>query len=356
MPMKMRETSRGQDKKPSVNNNQIVAPVGEIEPIRILGSTINRATLHNISIINALNIRINEKVFVVKANDVIPKVVKGESKITRDTFPIIPPKKCPVCGAPTEFKNNILYCTGEECDAQELGKTIKLSSREALNIAGLSKETIIKIMNYCEEKEYEYNFTTPLYFYKEDILNLPGFAEKSAEKLYNSIQKAKQTELKRFILAANIPLIGKSASEDIANTIRTLPNLINEVKTGYKTIASIEKIGPKMIENLNKYGAERFGMLWDAGVRPLDVTKVVKKVSSSDIKTFVITGSFDIPRKEIEQMIKDAGHKTSGSVSSKTSYLLASPGEEGSTKYIKATDLGTPIINSLDELKEIINA
>ena len=96
-------------------------------------------------------------------------------------------------------------------------------------------------------------------------------------------------------------------------------------------------------------------MLWDAGVRPLDVTKIAKQVSSSDIKTFVITGSFDIPRKEIEQMIKDAGHKTSGSVSSKTSYLLASPGEEGTTKYTKATDLGTPIINSLDELKEIIN-
>lgn len=338
-----------------VGKTGIIAPVGEIEPIRILGSTINRATLHNISIINALNIRINERVFVVKANDVIPKVVKGEHKVTRDTFPIIPPKECPVCGAPTEFKNNILYCTGEECDAQELGKTIKLSSREALNITGLSKETIIKMMDYCEVKSFDYDFTTPLYFDKEDILKLPGFAEKSAEKLYNSIQKSKQTELKRFILAANIPLIGKSASEDIANTVRTLDNLIKEVEIGYKTIASIEKIGPKMIASLNKYGAERFGMLWEAGVRPSDVTKVAKKVSNSDVKTFVITGSFDIPRKEIEQMIKDAGHKTSGSVSSKTSYLLASPGEEGTTKYIKATDLGTPIINSLDELKEIIN-
>lgn len=338
-----------------VGKTGIIAPVGEIEPVRILGSTINRATLHNISIINALNIRINERVFVVKANDVIPKVVKGEHKVTRNTFPIVPPKECPVCGAPTEFKNNILYCTGEECDAQELGKTIKLSSREALNIAGLSKETIIKMMDYCEVKGFDYDFTTPLFFDKEDILKLPGFAEKSAEKLYNSIQKAKQTELKRFILAANIPLIGKSASEDIANTVRTLDNLIKEVETGYKTIASIEKIGPKMIASLNKYGAERFGMLWEAEVRPSDVTKVAKKVSNSDVKTFVITGSFDIPRKEIEQMIKDAGHKTSGSVSSKTSYLLASPGEEGTTKYIKATDLGTPIINSLDELKEIIN-
>lgn len=337
-----------------VGKTGIVAPVGEIEPIKVLGSTINRATLHNISIINALELRINERVYVVKANDVIPKIVKGEKKFTRDTFPIIPPKNCPVCGAPTQFNKDILYCTGEDCDAQELGKTVKLSSREALNITGLSKETISKIMDYCEIKGYDYDFTTPLYLTKEDILKLPGFAEKSAEKLYNSIQKAKQTELKRFILAANIPLIGKSASEDIANTVLTLDNLIAEVSNGYKTISAIEKIGPKMISNLNKYGAERFGMLWEAGVRPMEVTKVAKKVSSSDIKTFVITGSFEMPRKEIEQMIKDSGHKVSGSVSSKTSYLLASPGEEGTSKYTKASSLGTPIINTLEELKELL--
>lgn len=330
-----------------------ICPVGELEPVRILGSTITRATLHNINKINALGIRINESVFVVKANDVIPKIIESKHKATRDTLPIVAPKTCPVCGAATTFVNDILYCTGEDCDAQELGKAVKMASRNALNITGLSKETISKMMEYCDNKGYDYDFTYPLLFDKEDILKLPGFAEKSADNLYNAIQKAKNTDLKRFIMAANIPLIGESASEAIANELLTFEGLTAEVETGYKNIAKLNDFGPKMIANLKKYGATRFGMLWEAGVRVTVETKAPVKTSKNAL-TFVITGSFEIPRKEIEIMIKDAGHKKAGSVSKKTSYLLASPGEEGTVKYNTARDLGIKIINSLDELKEVI--
>ena len=154
-------------------------------------------------------------------------------------------------------------------------------------------------------------------------------------------------------MAANIPLIGESASEAIANELLTFEGLTAEVETGYKNIAKLNDFGPKMIANLKKYGATRFGMLWEAGVRVTVETKAPVKTSKNAL-TFVITGSFEIPRKEIEIMIKDAGHKKAGSVSKKTSYLLASPGEEGTVKYNTARDLGIKIINSLDELKEVI--
>lgn len=336
----------------------IIAPVGEIEPIEILGSTISRVTLHNIGIINGLGLKIGANVKVIKANDVIPRIVDCEESVSFAINDIVAPSSCPCCGAPTELKNDILYCTGLNCDAQVAGKIELLASRDALDIEGLSGATIEKMIEYYYEHDletvFELDFTLPLRMTLEDILALPGFAEKSAKKLYNNIQKAKDTDLKRFIYAANIPLIGRSASEAMANYIGTLGNLIFQADHDFEDISNIPDFGPKMINSLKQYGKNAFFKLWEAGVRPKHIeTKPVKAVS--EVLTFVITGSFDIPRKEIEQMIKDAGHKKSSAVSSKTSYLLASPGEESTSKYKKAVELGIPIVNSIEQLNELIN-
>lgn len=342
-----------------------ITPVAELEPVKIAGSTISRATFHNGAIMRALGLNCiysdnNNKTFVkvVKANDVIPKIieVRHENPDGPSAYITIvdEPNTCPCCGAETEYIGDLLYCTNAECDAQVLGKCIKLVSNEGLDIKGLSKQTLLKMMEFCDEQDYEYDFTLPLLFTYDEIIQLPGFAEQSATKLANAIKGSLQPNLKNFIVAANIPLIGKSASEDIANEIRTLEKLIEEVHNDYKTILAIDGIGPKMVNNLKEFGSLRFGQLWDAGVRPKDVETVVNKKSTDEIKTFVITGSFDISRKEIEAMIKGAGHKTSGSVSRKTNYLLASPGEEGTTKYAKAKELGTAIINTIDELTALL--
>ena len=138
----------------------------------------------------------------------------------------------------------------------------------------------------------------------------------------------------------------------MANTLRTVEELIEDINNNFKMTSTIPDFGPKMINSLNKYGRNHFALLWEAGVRPKAVTKEIKKATNQ--LTIVITGAFNIPRKEIETMIKDAGHKTSGSVSKKTSYLLASPGEEGTIKHIKAKELNIPIINTLNELKELL--
>lgn len=331
-----------------------ITPVAEIEPVKIMGSTISRTTLHNINVIRALNIHINDEVYIVKANDVIPKIIKSKQQLNKEHFTIMPPSSCPVCGAATKLVNDLLYCTGDDCDAQEIGKSIKLASREALNITGLSKETILKMLDYCENNNIEFSFVYPLLFSKEDILKLPGFADKSAEKLYNSIQQSKNTDLQRFIISANIPLIGKSASEAIAHKLLTFENLIAEVQNGYTNISTIKDFGPKMLSNLEKYGANRFSLLWEAGVRVTIETKAPINTIPNAI-TFAITGSFEQTKKEIEDIIKSAGHKVSSSVSRKTGYLLASPSETTSTKYINAQKLNIPIINTLEELKAILN-
>ena len=115
------------------------------------------------------------------------------------------------------------------------------------------------MMEFCDEHDYEYDFTLPLLFSYDEIIQLPGFAEQSATKLANAIKGSLQPNLKNFIVAANIPLIGKSASEDIANEIRTLDKLIEEVHNDYRTILSIDGIGPKMVNNLKEFGSLRFG-------------------------------------------------------------------------------------------------
>lgn len=346
-----------------------IVPVAEFEPIEILNSEVTRATLHNYGIMKAMDLiailhkgkyhNPLTKVYVIKANDVIPKIIKVEQPDVTDSNIymdlIHEPTCCPECKGEVEKLNDQLFCTNPDCPAKLQGQIELLASRDALNIEGLSEMTIEKMIEYVKinglELEKPLLFTLPLYFSYEDILKLPGFAPVSARKLYDNIQKAKDTELKRFIYASNIPLIGRSASEAMANTLLNVDALVEEIDHFSRT-ASIDDFGPKMINSLKKYGQLHFSLLWEAGVRPRPVEKQVKKAETQ--LTIVITGAFDIPRKEIETMIKDAGHKTSGSVSKKTSYLLASPGEEGTTKYIKAKELDIPIINTINELKELL--
>lgn len=333
----------------STGKTGIIAPVANIKPVDILGSTVSRVTLHNIDYINSFSLAIGKEIRVIKANEIIPRIIesKGEGVET-----IGVPDICPSCGSKTEFENNILYCKNPECEAQLSNKIINLASREGLNIEGLSEATVEKMIDYAKKSNMKLKLTLPFMFQLKDILKLEGFKDKSATKLYNNIQKAKNPELKNYIYATNIPLLGKSTSEDIANTLLTLDNLVEDCKECFKKTSRIKGIGKELINNLNIYGSAILKEFDEANIVPKSVAK--KKVAENQL-TIVITGSFDIPRKEIEKIIKDAGHKTSGSVSAKTSILLASEGEESSSKYKKAVSLNTKIINSLDELKKMIN-
>lgn len=331
----------------------IIAPTGIIKPIELLGTTVSRVTLHNIDYINNLNLSINKEVKVIKANEIIPRIIDSKGKGDKE---IKSPSTCPSCCQKTEFENNILYCKNPECEAQLSNKIINLASRDGLNIEGLSEATVEKMIKYIKNKNnlgYPLNLTLPFHFTIKDILSLESFKEKSAIKLYNNIQNAKNPDLKNYIYAANIPLVGKSASEEIANTLLTLDGLANDCINSFKKTSEIKGIGKEIVKNLNSYAQEIFLNFHDIGILPKPV--MLKTLDNTKEQlTFVITGAFNIPRKEIEKLIKEAGHKVSNSVSSKTSFLLASAGEECTSKYKKAISLNTPIINNLDELKKYI--
>ena len=183
----------------------------------------------------------------------------------------------------------------------------------------------------------------------EQIESLPGFAKKSAEKLYNNIQARRSVEFKKFLYAAGLPEIGRHASEDIANKFGSWSLFMEDILSGFKITRTIEGIGDTMIKNMMNYCG-----LWTrllTQVKPI-AAEAKKSLSPDEIKTFVITGTLEKPRSYYENTIKDAGHKISVSVSKKTSYVLA--GEEAGSKLDKANSLGVPVIKTEEELLNII--
>lgn len=322
-----------------------ITPVAKISPVDILGSTITSVTLHNQGIISALNIKPNCEVLVVKANEIIPMII--QSKGGEGNFDFI--VKCPSCGSVLKHITDQMFCLNKDCREKHIYSLVHLAHRDVLNIEGLSEETARKMFNGLISKPFDV-----LNLKMEDILKLPGFAEKSAKKLYQNIQGALNPELKRFIYAAGVPNVGETASEDIANTILTYEDFIQDIKNDCKIISTIHGVGKTIINSLKENIS-----IWENLRTYLIPKDVTKKITSVDkVYNIVITGSFveedrKVSRKEIEQLIKDSGHKTSSSVSSNTNYVLV--GEKPGTKLDEATKLNIPIINSIKALKEIIS-
>lgn len=378
-----------------------ITPVANFEGVKILGSTVNRATLHNYGIMKALGLNTimyrgkytpATRVFVIKANDVIPAIVKveqpeiGERNIYESR--IFEPDKCPVCGGKVQKETDQLFCINPSCSAKILNRLTHLSQRDAFNIEELGDETARKMIDKYKEilkktlhqmdmaieageddEEFEKAYLEidnklehlhPSFIYDltlDDLRSLPGFAEKSANTLYKNIRNSMNISFDKFLYGAGIPLIGEKASRDIAeayyNTIESeVDAFASDYLNGFEKLKEVKGIGPEMIKSLK----ENFeSMLIPFGeYSEFNITDVVPKKKANNQLTFVITGEFEIPRKEIKAMIEEAGHKVSGSVSKNTSYLLAAPGEEGTTKYKKAKEVGTTIINSLFELQEVL--
>lgn len=320
-----------------------ITPVAEIEPVDLLGSTISRVTLHNIGIMNAINIKNNSEVFLIKANDVIPAITKAKG----GTSPVDIISTCPSCDSSLEEVNQQLFCRNPLCKEKLLFSITHIASRDALDIEGLSEETAKKLIDF--------GLTSPFEIFelsKEDILNLPGFAEKSANNLYSNIQLAKKTELKRFIYAAGLPNVGRTVSEDISNTLGSYKELIKDIDNNLERTKQIHGIGEVILKDIKRYSY----LLKDLHeyVSPIDVET---KKRNTEALSIVITGSFmdgdrKVSRKELETMIKDSGNKVSSSVSKNTDYVMV--GEKPGSKANKARSLDVPIINNINMLKEII--
>lgn len=339
-----------------------ITPVAELEPVYIDGSTISRATLHNVSFLKAIGLNdiiINggrTLVKVVKANDVIPKIIKvkreyDSEEVAIDT--VQAPTKCPICGGETAIKDSdsdseILICTNEDCSAKIQAKAELMASRDALDITGLSEGTIAKILDTYEVNSHE----EILSITKEHLLALDGFAEKSAQSLYDAIQKAiKKQSIDKVLYASAIPLIGKSTAKDICKvyTIEELSNILAKSDTdAVKDLCKIKGIGKETANSLVKH-KDKFRLMF---VAINEVTDIAVKDNNPNKEQYsiCITGQ----REPFKTIIESAGHKVTSSVSKKTKALIAADGDLTASKAVKAIELKIPIIKTVEELEELL--
>ena len=332
----------------------LINPVAIFEPVDLDGAVTTRATLHNISYIEDLQLGIGDEIVVYRANMVIPKVHDNLTRSNTWTFP----DECPVCGGITkivkENDSKVLMCDNLNCKGKLLGKLTHFVSKNAMNIENLSEQTLEKLIELGWLDSFKNIYR--LDYLRLNLKELDGFGDKSVDKLLDNIEKSRKTNLMRVLYAQSIPLIGRSASKDIANychhDVQTFINFMNV----HYDFTVIDGFGIEMQKSLSSWWKDNEEDFY-ALIKEFTFEKVEEKSSSVDLssKIFVITGSLAHykNRDELVGVIEGLGGKVSGSVSAKTSYLINNDVTSTSGKNKKAKDFGIPIISEEDFLKMI---
>lgn len=330
----------------NVGRSGAVTPVAILQPVYVSGSTVQRATLHNFDEIKRLNINIGDRVLIKKAAEIIPKVICVTEHNSDKVSPFTAPEFCPSCNTrlvPVEGEVN-LYCPNTYgCPEQIKARIEYWVSKDCMDIDGIGGNIVSQLVD-------KGLVATPADLYKlgiDDFLKLDLIAEKSAQTLYSVIQKSKNVSLSRFINSLGIRHVGKEMSELLAKRFLTFDNLKN---AAYEDILSIDGIGSKIADSVldffsSSYNNNILDELKNLGVIP----EVVDNSNMSQLLqglTFVITGTLTNTRDYYSDLIKNNGGKVSGSVSKKTSYVLA--GDNPGSKFDKAVALGVKIINEND--------
>lgn len=337
----------------------ILTPTAIFEPIEIDGTMVGRASLHNLSIMKELGItHKGQTVNVYKANSIIPQInsVEFDDIETTDDNIISVPKHCPICKSETKIvkTNNTenLVCSNGLCTGKLLGKMSHFVSRNAINIDGLSEQTLQKFINLGWVKSFA--DIMRLSEHKEQMEKLDGFGEKSVKKILGAIEMARNTTLDRFIYSLSIPLIGRTASKTISKYFRDdFKSFVSSVDFDWK---QLEDFGEAMGESVSIYLQEFSGTLNELAEE--FVFKIQNNEIGNDIfngKTFVITGKLKhyTNREELVSVIENFGGKVSGSVSNKTSFLINNDTQSTSGKNKKANELNIPIISEEQFLEMI---
>lgn len=328
----------------------LINPIAIFEPIDLDGAITTRATLHNISYIKKLSLGIGDRIRVYRSNKVIPKVHDSIDKSNNFTIP----DKCPICGGRTEIvKENdseVLMCMNDDCQGKLLGKLSHAVSRNALNVDNLSEATLEKFISlgWLNSIKSIYHLSD----YKGKMYSLEGFGKKSVDKLLESIERSRETTLDRFIYALSVPMIGKSASKDIAKHFKyNFDEFYHCFSCGYGYFWNLKVDGIGVVASNN---IQKFAITYMDKVFELSKEFTFKIPSESNNtqntlqgKTFVITGSLEkySNRDELKSVIESYGGKVSGSVSAKTFALINNDIESSSSKNKKAKSLGVQIIN-----------
>ena len=335
-----------------VGRTGAITPMAVLEPVKVAGSTISKTTLHNEDFIKEKDLKIGDRVIIQKAGDVIPEVVEAvKSKRTGEEKEFIMPKVCPVCGAPTirEDGEAVTRCTGIECSAKALRNIVHFASKEGMEIDGLGYSIIEQLLD-----RKLINNIADIYSLKlEDVASLKKNGKKFAQNLIDAIEKSKSNDLFKLITGLGIRHIGAKSAKNLARKFRTMDNLMNASIEGLSVQNDVGEITAKSIYDFfrEEQSIDLINKLKLAGVN-MESLEEENTDNRFEGKTFVLTGALSkYSRDEASDIIEKLGGKTSGSVSKKTSYVLA--GEDAGSKLTKAQNLGVTVITE-EEFEEMI--
>lgn len=333
----------------SVSPKGVLTPVAEFDTIEIEGTNVSRASLHNLSIVESLELGIGDSVDIIKANMIIPQIVQNNTK--SNTYK--PDEKCPVCGAEVEIhtsKDGIktMHCPNPHCSAKHIGKFVHFVQRDAMNIMGIAESTLEDLVSIGILKEFKDFYY--LAYYKDEITSLEKMGDKSYENIIKAVEDRRTVDLDKLIFALNVDGIGSANAKILAKEFKTIEAVQNATK---EELEAINGIGSVLADSIVAFFAdedntkELQNLLAEISINPVEEAETDSAIAG---KTFVITGSVEIwkNRKELSAFIESKGAKVAGSVSAKTDYLINNDNESSSSKNKKAHELGIPIITEAE--------
>ena len=339
----------------SPSRTGLINPIAVFEPVEREGTTVSRASVHNISILKGLKLGIGDRITVYKANMIIPQI--AENLIGSDTIRI--PEVCPVCGGRTKVSqiNDVqsLYCTNEECEAKRIKSFTLFVSRNAMNIDGLSEATLEKFI----AKGYIHEFADIFHLepYREEIVEMEGFGEKSYQNLINSIEKARKTTLPRLVFSLGIANIGLANAKMICGHYHN--NVDEMLAADVEDLSAIDGVGEVIATGFYEYfQKEENKNRWENLLKEVEIEKEEPDEGSQTLTgmAFVITGSLHsyASRNELKEVIEKKGGKVTGSVTSKTICLINNDNTSSSSKNKKAKELQIPILTEEEFIEQYL--